>query len=106
VPGDLTVEDRIRDLADALGMPSGDLARAIAVAVREYVPPASLSSVSAAAQKTGGASEIVDELLGDGAHADASSSSSSAAAAATGGGGVSGIIGKVVGMDEPPAEQV
>ena len=32
-------------------MPSVDLAKAIAVAVREYVPPASLSSV--AAQETG-----------------------------------------------------
>ncbi|KAG6850366.1 hypothetical protein H0H93_014320 [Arthromyces matolae] len=46
-----TVEDRIEGLARALGMPSKDLASAIAVAVREYVPPASLSSI--AAKETG-----------------------------------------------------
>ncbi|RPD73666.1 hypothetical protein L226DRAFT_535946 [Lentinus tigrinus ALCF2SS1-7] len=45
--GELTVEDRINDLAAALGMPSSDLAAAIADAVREHVPPASLSSVAA-----------------------------------------------------------
>lgn len=44
---DLSVEERINELASALGMPSKDLASAIAIAVREYVPPASLSSVSA-----------------------------------------------------------
>ncbi|KAI0660094.1 hypothetical protein C8Q70DRAFT_978178 [Cubamyces menziesii] len=42
-----SVEDRINDLAAALGMPSSDLAAAIADAVREHVPPASLSSVAA-----------------------------------------------------------
>lgn len=44
---DLTVEQRINDLASALGMPSKDLASAIAVAVHKYVPPATLSSVAA-----------------------------------------------------------
>ena len=44
---DATVDDRINDLAAALGMPSKDLASAIASAVHEYVPPASLSSVAA-----------------------------------------------------------
>ena len=42
-----SVEDNIEALADALGMPSSDLASAIADAVREHVPPASLSSVAA-----------------------------------------------------------
>ncbi|KXN83759.1 hypothetical protein AN958_01086 [Leucoagaricus sp. SymC.cos] len=42
-----SVEDQINDLAQALGMPSRDLASAIAVAVRNYVPPASLLSVAA-----------------------------------------------------------
>lgn len=42
-----TAEDRINELAAALGMPSKDLAMAIADAVREHVPPASLSSVAA-----------------------------------------------------------
>ncbi|KAI8974270.1 hypothetical protein BD414DRAFT_424484 [Trametes punicea] len=45
--GRMSVEDRINDLAAALGMPSKDLAVAIADAVREHVPPASLSSVAA-----------------------------------------------------------
>ena len=53
-----TVEDRINALALALGMPSRELASAIAVAVREYVPPASLSSI--AAKETG---SVVDALV-------------------------------------------
>ncbi|KAJ7161955.1 hypothetical protein C8R43DRAFT_991796 [Mycena crocata] len=53
-----TVEDRINALADALGMPSRDLASAIAGAVKQHVPPASLSSV--AAHQTG---EAVEALL-------------------------------------------
>lgn len=43
---ELSVEERINELASALGMPSKDLASAIANVVREYVPPASLSSIS------------------------------------------------------------
>ena len=42
-----SVEDKIGDLAKALGMDSPDLAAAIADAVRAHVPPASLSSVAA-----------------------------------------------------------
>ena len=42
-----SVEDKIQELAAALGMPSSDLSAAIASAVREHVPPASLSSVAA-----------------------------------------------------------
>ncbi|KAI0820907.1 hypothetical protein BC628DRAFT_1329274 [Trametes gibbosa] len=42
-----TVESRINELAAALGMPSRDLAVAIADAVRQHVPPASLSSIAA-----------------------------------------------------------
>ncbi len=53
------VEDRINALAEALGVPSKDLARAIAGAVREYVPPASLSALKE--KETG--SPVVDELL-------------------------------------------
>ncbi|KAF8193005.1 hypothetical protein BJ912DRAFT_961720 [Pholiota molesta] len=53
------VEDRINVLAEALGMPSHDLASAIAGAVRAHVPPASLSSV--AAKETG---DAVNVLLG------------------------------------------
>jgi hypothetical protein len=43
-----SVDDKIKDLAAALGVPSNDLASAIADAVRSYVPPASLSSVAKA----------------------------------------------------------
>lgn len=46
--GDGGVEDRINALAEALGIPSHELASAIADAVKHHVPPASLSSVSAA----------------------------------------------------------
>ncbi|TFK59696.1 hypothetical protein BDN72DRAFT_873013 [Pluteus cervinus] len=53
-----SVEDKIDDLARVLGMPSKELASAIAIAVREYVPPASLSSI--AAKETGA---IVDALV-------------------------------------------
>ncbi|KAJ7220794.1 hypothetical protein GGX14DRAFT_432090 [Mycena pura] len=56
--GSGNVEDHINALADALGMPSRDLASAIAGAVKQYVPPASLSSV--AAHQTG---EAVEALL-------------------------------------------
>lgn len=98
--GVLTVEQRINELADALGMPGADLARAIAVAVREYVPPASLSSVSAAAKETGG-SQVIDELLGDDAGTSASASSS-----AEDNGPTAGLFERVVGMDEPPSEEV
>lgn len=45
--GDAEVENRINELASALGLPSKDLASAIAGAVREYVPPASVSSIAA-----------------------------------------------------------
>jgi hypothetical protein len=81
-------------------MPSSDLASAIAVAVREYVPPATLSSISAEAKQTahGG---VVDELLGENG---ASQSASAADTAATVVGGVTGFMDKVVGMQEPPTD--
>lgn len=61
--GEMSVERRIEELAKAIGLSSKDLASAIAGAVREYAPPASLSSMSKKAEKTGG-SQIVDELTG------------------------------------------
>jgi len=48
---DETVEDRINGLARVLGVPSKELASAVAGVVRQYVPPASLSSI--AARETG-----------------------------------------------------
>ncbi|KAF9475749.1 hypothetical protein BDN70DRAFT_222275 [Pholiota conissans] len=87
-----TVGDRIGALAEILGMPSNELASAIASAVRAYVPPASLSSV--AAKETG---EAVKALLGqekDEEHTQADGSP----------GVVGGILHGVesfAGMDEP-----
>lgn len=42
-----SVEDRIVDLAEALGVPTDDFVAEIVLAVEHYVPPASLSSVAA-----------------------------------------------------------
>ena len=85
----ITVESRIEELANALGVPSPDLARAIAGAVREYVPPASLSSISKQAEKTGG-SQVVDRLLGK------EEKDSSVI------GSVGETLGSVVGLDDGP----
>ncbi|KAJ4485601.1 hypothetical protein J3R30DRAFT_3440767 [Lentinula aciculospora] len=89
------VEDKINALAEALGMPSGDLARAIAVAVREYVPPASLSSIKE--RETG--KPAVEQLLrgnGEGRTVEASEPTSI--------GVVEGVVRNMdsfVGLDEP-----
>ena len=56
--GDESVEDRINGLAKVLGMPSKELASAIAGAVRQYVPSAVASSI--AEKETG---EVVERLL-------------------------------------------
>ncbi|KZT30139.1 hypothetical protein NEOLEDRAFT_1083918 [Neolentinus lepideus HHB14362 ss-1] len=91
------IESKIEELATALGMPSRDLASAIAGAVKDYVPPATLSSLSAQAKKTPGAgSEVVDELLGE--HHESEDNVAQKAA-----GGVTGALANLVGMDEPPA---
>jgi len=82
---DLTVEDRINALAQALGVPSSDLAHAIASAVRYHVPPASLSSI--VAKETG---EAVRILTGDGGIPGQGSASGSS----------SGVFGNVVGNDD------
>jgi hypothetical protein len=95
--GILSIEKRIEDLASALGMPAGDLAGAIAVAVREFVPPATLSSISSQAKATPHGT-LVDVLLGETASASAADGQPTAP------GGVGGILGSVVGMDEPPSE--
>ncbi|KDR79130.1 hypothetical protein GALMADRAFT_243006 [Galerina marginata CBS 339.88] len=55
--GEGSVEYHINALAQALGMPTSDLATAIAGAVRAYVPPASLSSVKAS--ETGEAVKVL-----------------------------------------------
>ncbi|KAG5638122.1 hypothetical protein H0H81_001725 [Sphagnurus paluster] len=93
-----SVEDKINALAQALGMPSKDLARAIAVAVREYVPPASLSSV--AAQETG---EAVRAMVGGVGYEHVKIEDSGSADTQSGGvvGGVMDKLDNFVGMDEP-----
>ncbi|KAI0704389.1 hypothetical protein C8T65DRAFT_653832 [Cerioporus squamosus] len=90
--GEPTVEDRITDLAAALGMPSSDLSAAIADAVREHVPPASLSSVAAHEPSGTAVRYIVDP--------SAAAESASSGAAGT----VVSAIEAVVGLDEPPSE--
>jgi hypothetical protein len=79
---------------------STDLAAAIAAAVREYAPPASISSAVAKAQETGGASEVVEALIND------PQDDADAQAATDNSGGILSSVadgmGKVVGMDEPP----
>ncbi|KAG6916842.1 hypothetical protein DXG01_005141 [Tephrocybe rancida] len=92
-----SVEERINALARALGMPSKDLASAIAVAVREYVPPASLSSV--AAKETGPA---VHAMLKGGEEGDLTAKAPEPGSQSTGViGGVVGGIESFVGMEEP-----
>jgi len=88
------VEERINALAKALGMPSKDLAVAIASAVRQYVPPASLSSV--AAKESG----PVVEALVKGRAGDHSEESTEAAESTGVAGRVFSGIDNFVGMDE------
>ncbi|CDO71894.1 hypothetical protein BN946_scf184940.g41 [Trametes cinnabarina] len=96
--GKHTIEDRINDLAAALGIPSKDLAVAIADAVREHVPPASLSSV--AAHETG---TLVQYLVDPNAAAQAEATGVMNGAG-RGMGAVSSAIEAAVGLDEPPSE--
>ncbi|KAJ3721966.1 hypothetical protein EV361DRAFT_6623 [Lentinula raphanica] len=89
------VEDRINALAEALGMPPNDLAKAIAVAVREYVPPASLSSIKE--RETG--KPAVEELLrgnGEGKPVEGSKPTSTGVVE-----GVFRNMDSFVGLDEP-----
>jgi hypothetical protein len=61
------VERRVEELADALGVHPLDFASAIADAVHQLVPPASLSSLASEAKKTGGG-RIMEVLLREYAH--------------------------------------
>lgn len=112
--GNKAVEDRIGELAEALGMPSKDLASAIAAAVHAHVPPASLSSV--AAHQTGYvvacilrvpylidegfASDAVQFLVDPTGAAASDSSASAILPGATK--GIKAAFEAAVGMDEPP----
>ncbi|CCM02735.1 uncharacterized protein FIBRA_04842 [Fibroporia radiculosa] len=96
--GEPGVEQRIEELARALGLPSGDLARAIADAVREHVPPASLSSV--AAHETGDAVKYVVDPSGAAA---SDAESAPASTASRGFGVVQEALEAAVGLDEPPS---
>ncbi|KAH6903993.1 hypothetical protein BKA70DRAFT_1299220 [Coprinopsis sp. MPI-PUGE-AT-0042] len=95
------LEGKITDLARSFGIPPTELASAIAVAVRNYVPPASLSSI--AAKETG---EIIKVLLeGDEekeavmGQVTATGAGSAEAPVATG--VVEGFMDSFVGMEEP-----
>ncbi|KAF9458101.1 hypothetical protein BDZ94DRAFT_1174328 [Collybia nuda] len=96
-----SVEDKINGLAQALGMPPADLASAIAVAVRKYVPPASLSSV--AAEESGSA---VKAMLGgdEGIQGSEQKHARVVGEAGHASGVMSGVVSGMesfVGMDEP-----
>jgi hypothetical protein len=67
--------------------------------VKEYVPPASLSSVSsAAAKETGRSSETLNILLSEGEEKERKGGKGEKGVV----GGVASGLGSVVGMDEPP----
>ncbi|THV00773.1 hypothetical protein K435DRAFT_656592 [Dendrothele bispora CBS 962.96] len=89
--GSMSVEDKINELAEALGLPSNDLAKAIAGAVREYVPPASLSSIRE--QETG--KPAVDVLLAG------SEQGKKVETEEQEGGETAGVFDSFIGMDEP-----
>jgi len=94
------VEDKINDLAKALGMPSSELASAIAVAVRHYVPPASLSSI--AAKETGPAVQaLLEPSSGDTTPTITAEAGPTASTGPSIVGEVFEGINKFVGMDEP-----
>jgi hypothetical protein len=63
----LDVELRIEELADTLGVDPIEFARAIADAVSQLVPPASLSLLANEARETGGG-RIMDVLMGKYGH--------------------------------------
>ncbi|KAL1719905.1 hypothetical protein EV715DRAFT_198204 [Schizophyllum commune] len=87
---DDTVESRIEALAEALGIKSNDLASAIAVAVKEYVPPASLSSI--ASSQTG---DAVDAMITE------TPEKGQGQAAGQPKKGEAGWMDTLVGLDEP-----
>lgn len=93
-----SVEEKINALAEALGVPSNELAYAIAGAVREYVPPASLSSIKA--RETGGAvEELIKGASGENPKVNEAKASSGSASGVVG--GVESALEGFVGMDEP-----
>jgi len=61
------VERRVEELAETLGVGPLDFASAIADAVRQFVPPASLSLLASEAKRAGGG-PIMDALLGEYGH--------------------------------------
>jgi len=63
----LDLERHVEELADTLGVDPVEFARAIADAVRQLVPPASLSLLANEARETGGG-RIIDVLMDKYAH--------------------------------------
>ncbi|KAI0764236.1 hypothetical protein BD413DRAFT_615944 [Trametes elegans] len=82
-------------------MPSKELAVAIADAVREYVPPASLSSVAAHEPSGTAVQYLVNPSA---AQAAAEATSGAASGASKGAEAVVSAFEAVVGLDEPPSE--
>ncbi|OCH89515.1 hypothetical protein OBBRIDRAFT_794206 [Obba rivulosa] len=93
-----SVEDRINELAQALGVPSRDLAAAIAGAVKEHIPPASLSSV--AAHETGDAVRY----LVDPSEAASSEAEQPTAPVKKGFQVIGDAVEAMVGLDDPSSD--
>ncbi|KAH9850456.1 hypothetical protein C2E23DRAFT_887353 [Lenzites betulinus] len=101
-----TVESRINELAAALGMPSRDLAIAIAGAVRQHVPPASLSSVAANEPSGTAVQYLVNPSAAAAAAVNAKEAGAHVGSGAVTGGAeaIANAFEAVLGMDEPPNE--
>ena len=63
INGDESVEDRINGLARALGIPSKELASAVASAVRQYVPPKETSKVVESLLKVEEMPGVVEQVI-------------------------------------------
>ncbi|PCH34583.1 hypothetical protein WOLCODRAFT_133521 [Wolfiporia cocos MD-104 SS10] len=94
-----SVEDRIEELAAALGIPSKDLAQAIAGAVRDNVPPASLSSVSA--HETG---DAVKYIVNPSSPSSSAAENAPVSTASKGFKAMESAFEAMVGLDEPPSD--
>lgn len=81
------VDAKISELASALGIPPATLATAIASAVSEHVPPATLSSI---AKNEASTASVVQSMVQD-PNAEATEAANS----------FGSKMGNIVGMDEP-----
>ena len=71
INGDESVEDRINGLARALGIPSKELASAVASAVRQYVPPKETGKLVESLLKVEEMPGVVEQVISFGSGLDA-----------------------------------